>query len=302
MKEMLVTVVETPRFTTYSVKTLKQVAKEVFDSKDVFEKADLTLLYCHAWMDGLLNQVTIKGQDDHIIWPNQPGRPQFKDPSDELLPNVTRSTKNMMKHNTMEFTIHGIANAESYAIDLFWDVMIRYLNRSSSLPKAFFNDMVYIAEQEAHHFYSWANRLQELSIPFGVFPSNDSLWHCAEITADCILKRLAIVNLTHEAKGLDSYLKTKEKLEKMGDHSSLAILEHNIRDEIGHVALGVKWFTYLCQEQGLEPKAHYQALYRQFYKWPLRPPFNTAFRDLAGMTDDWYYPVSEINTTMRENQ
>ena len=41
-----------------------------------------------------------------------------------------------------------------------------------------------------------------------------------------------MINLTHEAKGLDTYDKTREKLEKSGDFISRDILERNYKEEV----------------------------------------------------------------------
>lgn len=111
--------------------------------------------------------------------------------------------------------------------------------------------------------------------------------------ADSILHRLAIINLTHEAKGLDSYFKLKEKLDKLNDTQSLLVLEHNIREELGHVACGVKWFQYFCEEDGLSPQKEYQRIYKMHFKGPLKPPFHKEFRDAAGMTEEWYWCLTE---------
>ena len=45
-------------------------------------------------------------------------------PEDEIL--EMKKLKSMYKKNTIECTIHAIANAESYAVDLFWDLIARY--------------------------------------------------------------------------------------------------------------------------------------------------------------------------------
>jgi uncharacterized ferritin-like protein (DUF455 family) len=110
---------------------------------------------------------------------------------------------------------------------------------------------------------------------------------------DNIIHRLAVINLTHEAKGLDSYIRTRDKLLFHHDQSSLAILEHNIIEEIGHVRFGIKWFAFFCRQDGLDPKEEYQRLYRHYFKGALKPPFHKEFRDAAGMTEDWYACLSD---------
>ena len=104
--------------------------------------------------------------------------------------------------------------------------------------------MIFIVEQEAQHFLSWYDRLYELNTPYGIFPFSHGLWQSADITSHNITSRLAIINMIHEAKGLDTYEKTKEKFLLHHDYQSIAILEHNYQEEIVHVSKGLKWFQY----------------------------------------------------------
>jgi uncharacterized ferritin-like protein (DUF455 family) len=61
-------------------------------------------------------------------------------------------------------------------------------------------------------------------------------------------------------------------LRRIGDEASIAVLDIILRDEIGHVALGDRWFRHFCAERGLEPEATYLALMADFdAPWPPRP-------------------------------
>ena len=54
--------------------------------------------------------------------------------------------------------------------------------------------------------------------------------------------------------------------------------------EIGHVALGDRWFRHFCAERGLEPEATYLALMADFdAPWPPRP-LNVEARRRAGFS------------------
>lgn len=111
-----------------------------------------------------------------------------------LIEAETKKLKSMYKKNTIECTVHAIANAESYAVDLFWDLIARYTNTSVpsadgltatrvTLPRAFYDNMTYIANQEAEHFLSWYHRLEEMGYPFGTFPLSKGLWQSAGDTS-----------------------------------------------------------------------------------------------------------------------
>lgn len=101
-----------------------------------------------------------------------------------------------------------------------------------------------------------------------------------------------MINLTHEAKGLDTYAKTRQKLVSTGDVKSIAILDHNFREEVGHVSIGVKWFKELCSLRGLEPINTFHNLSEKYFKGKLREPFNHEARLEAGLTPEWYLPIA----------
>ncbi|KAJ8311482.1 hypothetical protein KUTeg_010837 [Tegillarca granosa] len=52
--------------------------------------------------------------------------------------------------------------------------------------------------------------------------------------------------MVHEARGLDVQPKTLEKFSNHGDNESVKILEIIYKEEITHVAAGLRWFTYVC--------------------------------------------------------
>ena len=52
------------------------------------------------------------------------------------------------------------------------------------------------------------------------------------------------------------------------------ILDIILRDEIGHVAIGNRWFAHLCRERGLEPVATYADLAERYRAPRLHGPFN----------------------------
>ena len=65
---------------------------------------------------------------------------------------------------------------------------------------------------------------------------------------------------------------------------AIDILDVILRDEIGHVAIGNRWYAWLCERQGLEPVAHYRVLVRRHEAPRLRPPFNEVARKAAGFS------------------
>lgn len=187
--------------------------------------------------------------------------------------------------------LHAVAHIELNAIDLAWDIIARF--SESDLPPAFYDDWVAVADEEAKHFQLLSGRLKMLGAAYGDLPAHDGLWDAAEQTSGDILARLAIAPLLLEARGLDVTPGMIGKLESVGDVDSVAVLKVIYRDEVGHVAAGVRWFEWVAGQRGLEPKTTYRDLVRRHFTSRIKPPFNTAARDAAGFSADWYESLAE---------
>jgi uncharacterized ferritin-like protein (DUF455 family) len=58
-----------------------------------------------------------------------------------------------------------------------------------------------------------------------------------------------------------------------------------LRDEIGHVAIGNRWFNRLCERRELEPVAAYAELVEAHRAPRPRGPFNLDARRAAGFSE-----------------
>lgn len=182
--------------------------------------------------------------------------------------------------------LHALAHIELNAIDLAWDLVARF--SEAGLPRAFFDDWVAVAAEEAEHFAMLSARLATLGSAYGDLPAHDGLWEAAAATAHDVLARLAVVPLVLEARGLDVTPEMTARLERAGDDQSAAILDRIYHDEIGHVAAGVRWFEWLCERQGREPRQTFHALVRRHFSGALKPPFNRWAREEAGFAAAYY--------------
>lgn len=188
--------------------------------------------------------------------------------------------------------LHAIAHIELNAIDLAWDLIARYADLG--LPRQFLDDWVAVANDEARHFLAVSGRLRELDAAYGDLPAHDGLWEAAERTAGDILARLAVVPLVLEARGLDVTPPMIERLERAGDAESAAILTMIYQEEIGHVAAGMRWFRYLCEQRRLCPRETWQNLIAQNFAGQLKPPFNTDARNSADFPAEFYLSAAQI--------
>jgi uncharacterized ferritin-like protein (DUF455 family) len=187
--------------------------------------------------------------------------------------------------------LHALEHIELNAIDLGWDIIARFA--AAETPREFFDDWVDVAAEEAEHFALLNDRLRALGSAYGELPAHDGLWEAAAATAHDLVARLAIVPLVLEARGLDITPEMIRRLERAGDLASAGILRRIYEDEIGHVAVGARWFERLCRQRGLNPEAAFRDNVRRYFTGALKPPFNREARDVAGLPAAYYEPLAE---------
>ena len=191
--------------------------------------------------------------------------------------------------------LHALAHIELNAIDLAWDIIARFAI-DETVPLDFISDWISVADDEARHFLLLCDRLSELGADYGDLPAHDGLWEAAQSTGHDLTARLAIVPLILEARGLDITPSLIRQMEDVGDEKSAAIFRIILRDEEGHVAVGAKWFRFLCAKEGREPAKTFQTLVQKHFRGPLKPPFNDMARARAGLTPDFYRTLSSAGT------
>ena len=177
--------------------------------------------------------------------------------------------------------LHAVCHIEFNAINLALDAVWRF----TGMPEAYYRDWLQVAAEEALHFSLLRTHLQTLGHDYGDFDAHDGLWQMTEATAGDITARMALVPRTLEARGLDATPPMQAKLQRAGDLRAVAILDIILRDEIGHVAIGNRWYGWLCARAGLDAEALYPALVARYCAPRLRPPFNLAARRAAGFTE-----------------
>jgi uncharacterized ferritin-like protein (DUF455 family) len=206
-----------------------------------------------------------------------PGRPERP----ELVSPLSVKHRSMRTEEGRAALIHALAHIEFNAINLALDAVWRF----PGMPDQYYADWLQVASEEALHFSLLAAHLQTQGFSYGDFPAHNSLWDMAEKTATDVLARIALVPRTLEARGLDASPPVRAKLAQAGDMAAAEILDIILRDEIGHVAIGNRWFGWLCTLRGLDPVSIYAALATQYKAPPLRGPFNIDARKAAGFTD-----------------
>lgn len=176
--------------------------------------------------------------------------------------------------------LHAVVHIEFNAINLALDAVFRF----RGLPADYYGGWLQVAAEEALHFGLIRARLAELDYDYGDFPAHNGLWELAVKTAADPLARMALVPRLMEARGLDATPPILERFRRAGDAGTVAALEVILRDEVGHVALGDRWFRYLCAQAGLPAEATYLRLLGEYGAPKIKPPFNTQARLAAGFS------------------
>lgn len=208
--------------------------------------------------------------------PGVPGRPA----TPRLLESLQVPSRSAFTTEGRAALLHAIAHIEFNAINLALDVVWRF----AGMPAEFYRDWLRVAAEEALHFDLLRTHLRTLGHDYGDFDAHDGLWTMAERTAGDVLARIALVPRTLEARGLDATPPLQAKFIKAGDLRAAGILGVILRDEIGHVAIGNRWYRWLCSQRGLDPETLYAELVVTHQAPRLRAPFNFEARRAAGFS------------------
>jgi len=255
--------------------TLFEAARICLDAADVDAKVALTQQYAEAFARGELGIPGDAPPPAPIRAPGRPSKPVLVHPRE--LPR--RGLGSLQGRAAF---IHAIAHIELNAIDLAWDAVYRF----RGLPHDFYADWVGVARDESRHFVLLRDRLCELGHDYGDFDAHNGLWEMTEKTAHDGLARMALVPRVLEARGLDVTPGMIVKLRDLGDEATVAILDLILREEVAHVAAGSRWYRWYCAQRGIEPRARFRELLKEYAGGYLHGPFNIEARLLAGFDED----------------
>lgn len=265
--------------------TLSQAARQVLLTVDADEKCQKSRRVAALWRDGYIDMIGAASAPER---PGRPENPALLEPSAVPRRKINRGTAGRIA------LLHALSHIELNAVDLAWDIIVRFAE--ADLPRAFFDDWVSVADDEARHFTLLTNRLADFDSAYGDLPAHDGLWDAALETRNSLAARLAIVPLVLEARGLDVTPMMIGKLQDVEDDISADILKTVYQDEIGHVRIGQRWFVFVCDQSGEDPESYWQMLVAKHFRGALKPPFNIEARDQAGFPQDWYANVSGTGT------
>jgi len=265
--------------------SLRDGAARAIMAEDLDLKTTLAQSVANRWHE---RRLSLRSPIDKRA-PIRPGRPAKPD----LVPPTQVARRSLHTPHGRIALLHAIAHIELNAVDLALDIVARFA--SAPMPQSFFDGWMQVAFEEAKHFNLVRGRLQALGADYGDLPAHDGLWQAAHDTRNDLTARLAVVPLILEARGLDVTPSLLAKMREVGDLESAAVLEIIYEDEKKHVAIGAKWFRFICAREGKDAAATFRLLVRANFRGGLKPPFNDLARAAAGLTPTFYRALTSQN-------
>ncbi len=175
--------------------------------------------------------------------------------------------------------LHFFANHELLATELMALVLLRF----PDAPAAFRRGVLRTLQDEQEHTRLYLARMRACGVTFGEQPVSGYFWRCVAVMENP-LDYVAGLSLTFEQANLDFARHFAQGFATVGDAETARLLDRIYRDEIGHVAYGLKWFRR-WKNPG---ESDWEAFCRQL-KFPLSPQrakgvtLNVAGRRAAGL-------------------
>jgi len=247
---------------------------QVIMERDSLLKCEQTDRLYADWQQHILKRDFAIAIDDIDI-PGRPEKPELVDP--RQVPRRSLATDTGKK-----VLLHSFAHIEFNAINLALDAAYRFRD----MPDEFVSDWLQVAHEEVKHFRLLYDYLLDLGTCYGEFNAHNGLWDMVCKTRHDVLHRMALVPRVMEARGLDVTPGMMHKFSRIGDHRAVDILQLIYQEEVGHVAIGNRWYHYCCEQQELDPRQTFQQLIDEYFGGKLRGPFNYPARLAAGFEQD----------------
>lgn len=233
--------------------------------------------------------ITDERPGEAILSPDAPGRPgqlRFKTHGSARsdFPGLHRLEQERERGKLLHF----FANHELLATELMALVLLKF----PDAPAAFRKGVLQTLKDEQEHTRLYLARMKSCGIAFGELPVSGYFWRCVAPMENPI-DYVAGLCLTFEQANLDFARHFAQGFGQVGDAETARLLERIYRDEIGHVAYGLKWFRRWKQPTESDWEAFCRTL-----KFPLSPQrakgfsLNVEGRRAAGFDPEF---IAELN-------
>ncbi len=224
-----------------------------------------------------------------LATPAMPGRPQnliFK-------PHGTGKSKFPGLHRLEQESergklLHFFGNHELLATELMALVLLKFPDAPAPFRQGVFQTL----KDEQEHTRLYIARMNSCGLTFGELPVSGYFWRCVA-PMEHPIDYVASLCLTFEQANLDFARHFAKSFGQAGDAETSKLLEKIYRDEIGHVAYGLKWFRRWKNPNESDWEAFCRTL-----KFPLSPQrakgftLNVEGRRAAGLDAQF---IAELN-------
>src|SRR5882724_3342490 len=221
--------------------------------------------------------------------PAAPGRPKelrFKATGEAR--DSFPGTKNLEKESERGRLLHFFANHELLATELMALVLLKF----PEAPAAFRKGVYQTLRDEQEHTQLYLERMKECGVHFGDLPVSGYFWRSVSVMENP-MDYVSSLCLTFEQANLDFARHFAQGFATVGDDATAQLLDKIYRDEIGHVAYGLKWFRRWKNPSESDWEAFCRTL-----KFPLSPQrakglsLNVEGRRAAGLDSQF---IAELN-------
>ncbi|MFM8418571.1 MAG: DUF455 family protein [Verrucomicrobiota bacterium] len=157
--------------------------------------------------------------------------------------------------------LHFFANHELLAVELMALALLRF----PDAPPAFRMGVLHTLRDEQRHASDYIRRMDACGVAFGELPVSGHLWRLLA-PMPTPLDYVSGLPLTFEQANLDHSLAFGRAFAEAGDAETAALLQSIHRDEIAHVAHGLKWFR-----RWKDPALEDWEAFRDQLRFPLSP-------------------------------
>lgn len=223
-----------------------------------------------------------------IVAPEAPGRPRALRFKPEGHRGGEFPRRRLEGERERGQVLHFFANHELLAVELMALALLRFPDAPESFRRGVFRTL----REEQHHTRLYLDRMKACGVEFGELPVSGFFWRCVS-GMECPLDYVSGLSLTFEQANLDFCLDFSEAFLQAGDSETAGLLKSIYRDEIAHVAYGLKWFRHWKEPQQSDWDA-----FRHQLRFPLSPRrakgarFNAEGRRQAGFGEDFIAELS----------
>jgi len=145
--------------------------------------------------------------------------------------------------------LHSLAHIEFNAMKSYLDTALRFSHTIENIQDRceFLCDMLEVSSQESDHFQLLLQRLGKDGVNYGDIPVHSALVDNVKRSMDHLDKRIAVISIIQEGKGVDAGERLMIKLQSFQDKQGGIILKKILDEEVDHIRVGYKWFKKICE-------------------------------------------------------